>query len=259
MYPLGKRVRALVSRLVGGHKHKSHALRLVEINGKKLKYVRMADSFRAADIEANLLAFGTSERLPTFVARKEDQLWVEFLEGRRPAQVDESFARKVAGFYAHVYTRGAHLEPTVETPFVAELERDLAFLRDVDVLDKQLADELAAAAKRLAPERLWVGFDYSDPVLKNLILSERGDFVMAFDVESLVRDRMIGMGTVKASERWLKPFQDAFFDELRQADAPDFAAYYPFVELCFLARWAKRNVLAKKWHFIDVTRFQRLV
>ena len=112
----------------------------------------------------------TWRHFPRLITTYEHEVWVEFVEGERIHGIDEQLVRAVAEFYGDVYAREASLVPLVETPFDARLRSDLRFLHEVEVIDDAAYRDLSAAAERLAPERVWVGFDYTDAVLKNFIV-----------------------------------------------------------------------------------------
>ena len=146
---------------------------------------------------------------------------------------------------------------TADSGFVQELNRDLSFLRKVGVLSEAAASELDPAVERLAPEAVWVGFDYVDPVLKNFVMAADDGRICAIDIESLVDGQLLGTGVAKALLRWMEPHRAVFLDALDGLGAPDFRSYLPFVELSFLASYTKFMFLEKKWRKIDPKRFER--
>jgi hypothetical protein len=96
------------------------------------------------------------------------------------------------------------------------------------------------------PRQLLVGFDYTDPVLKNFVLPEDGNPLCAIDVESLVQARPLGAGIAKASVFWLTPERREQLLAPLETELPALRAQLPFVELCFLARWTKTKLLTGK-------------
>lgn len=252
-----KRVRYLLSRLYGSRLQKDKSLHFVNINGHRFKRLILCDSHLAREIERNLEAFQDTRLFPPLVTRYERELWLEFVDGRRIEADDEEFVGELAEFYATLHTRRPRFVQAGESGFPARLQRDLRFLRQAGVLDESAHRDLAAAARRLAPKSVWVGFDYTDPVLKNFVALRDGGGVCAIDVDGLADDQLLGMGVMKACVRWLGPHRDRFFELLARTDAPDYQPYLPFVELSFLAKWAKRSFLEKKWKAIDPGRFER--
>jgi hypothetical protein len=247
----------LLSRLFGTRLQRSKNLYFVTLNGQRFKRLILRDSYLADEIEQNLERFGASEHFPRLVIRYEHEIWVEFIDGTGIKTVDEHVVKKMADFYAAVYARRPRYMDTVESPFLYRLHRDLGFLNQVGVLANNVYRELNTTAERLTPKRVWVGFDYSDPVLKNFVITRDGGRLCAVDVEGLVDNQLMGMGVAKASMRWLGPFVKVFFDHLARKEVPDFQSYFPFVELCFLAKWTKRNFFEKKWKVVNPTLFER--
>jgi hypothetical protein len=246
-----------MSRLFGARLQKSQRLYFVDVHGQRYKRIVLRDSRLAERIQMALERFGDSDLFPRLITTYEHEVWVEFVDGERIDRVDELSVRAVAEFYARVYARAPQQVRLVDTVFAARLHRDLRFLAEVGVLDEVRAKELHAVADRLAPERVWVGFDYTDPVLKNFVMSRRTGRVCAVDVESLECDHLLGFGLGKAFARWLEPHRELFLKCLAESGAPDLAQNLPYAELCFLAFWTKMGFLEQKWHYVDRERFAR--
>jgi hypothetical protein len=225
---------------------KSQRLRFVTVNGVRCKRVMAPDAFVASQIEHNLEAFGPTLRFPKLVTRFENEVWVRFVPGERLARIDDELLRNVGAFYAEVYTRASRMLPTRETPWAQRLQRDLEFLHETGSIQTDTWRDLTAAAERIMPAQLLVGFDYTDPVLKNFVHPGNGDPLCAIDVESLVQGRPLGAGIAKASVFWLAPERREQLLAPIEAELPALRAQLPFVELCFLARWTKTKLLTGK-------------
>ena len=189
---------------------KAKSLHFVTINGHRFKRLQLADSAIARDIERNLEVFQADHIFPQLATRYEHEIWVDFIEGERPRQVTEQVVRQVAAFYTTIYTKHPTLTDTTQTAFPARLAQDLRFLHQVGVLSDSLYAQLQRVVEQLAPPRVWTGFDYTDPVLKNFILSHENGGLHAIDVEGIADNQLIGMGTIKASVRWLGELPPAF-------------------------------------------------
>lgn len=239
-------MRSRFPALFGLRLRRAKSLHFVTLNGHRFKRMQVADTRIAADIERHLQVFQADGIFPDLITRYEHELWVDFIPGARPEQVTERFVRHVADFYAVIYTKRATLEETATTAFPGRLARDLRFLHRVGVLTGARYAQLCRAAERRVPQRVWIGFDYTDPVLKNFVVSREGERLYAVDVEGIADHRLIGMGTVKASVRWLGDFKPLFYEHLAARGTPDFQSYLSFVELCFLAQWTKRNYFEGK-------------
>lgn len=236
---------------------KAKSLHFVTINGQRFKRLQLADSAIARDIERNLEVFQADDIFPRLATRYEHEIWVDFIEGERPRQVTEQVVRQVAAFYTTIYTKHPTLTDTTQTAFPARLAQDLRFLHKVGVLSDPLYAQLQRVVEQLAPPRVWTGFDYTDPVLKNFVLSHENGRLYAIDVEGIADNQLIGMGTVKASVRWLGELRPLFYSHMAELGAPDFQSYLSFVELCFLANWTKRSFFEGKKKKIDPRRFER--
>lgn len=254
---LFKRVRYRMSRLFGTRLQRSHTLSFVTINGHRFKRLILPDSYHASKIEQNLESFAQSAFFPPFVARYEHEIWVEFIDGSRIQTVDERVVRKVADFYASIYARRSWQVDIDDCPFLHRLYQDLRFLNHVGVLTDRCHQDLSKTVEQLTPQKVWVGFDYTDPVLKNFVISRAEGQLCAVDIEGLADNQLIGMGVAKAEVRWLGSFRAVFFEHLNRSDVPDFQSYFPFVELCFLAKWTKRNFFERKRKKIDPALFNR--
>lgn len=257
-YPL-RQVRYLLSRLFGTRLQKAKSLHFVTMNGQRFKRLVLCDSFLASEIERNLECFAESPHFPRLVTRYEREIWVEFVDGPRITSPDEKLAEQLADFYAAIYKRRPIQVDTVASPFPQRLAQDLRFLNQVGVLADSVYRDLRAAVEQLIPKRVWMGFDYSDPVLKNFVIVQDDDCLCAVDVEGLAENQLIGMGLVKALIRWLEPYREVFFDRTARQEVPDFHAYFPFVELCFLSKWTKRSFFEKKWKAVNPVLFERFL
>jgi len=255
-----KRVlRYWISRLFGSRLQKSQLMYFVDVGGHRYKRVVLRDSWLAQQIETNLERFGESDLFPRLVTTYEHEVWVEFVEGEGIGQVDEVVVRGVADFYAGVYSRAPRQVALRSTPFASRLHRDLRFLGEVGVLDAEKAERLLGVAKRIAPEQVWIGFDYTDPVLKNFVVARDTGRICAVDVESLESDQLLGFGLGKAFARWLAPQREVFLDQLLASGTPDLRANLPFAELSFLAFWSKQGFLEHKWRYVDASHFDRFL
>lgn len=256
-YSLKKRARYILSRLFGTRLLKSQSLYFVTMNGWRFKRLILRDSYLASQIERNLECFGASQHFPLLVTRFENEIWVEFIDGIPIQQVDEGVVEKIADLYATVYTGRSRPVDAAESPFPRRLQQTLRFLNQMGVLTEGAYRELDAAAERLTPKQIWVGFDYTDPQLQNFVITREDGRVCAVDVESLRDEQLIGVGVARACESWLEPFLEVFFERLAREGVPDFQSYFPLVELYLLAAQTKMHFLEKKWKNIDPTLFNR--
>ncbi len=253
----GKRVKYFLSRLFGTRLQKAKSLHYVTINGHRFKRLILCDSFLATEIEQSLEGFRESGYFPPLVGRYEHEIWLEYVEGVPVQSVNEDFVLKVAEFYATMYGANPTLVNTKQSPFPERLSQDLRFLLQIGVLPQASYQDLQAAVPDLIPEQVWVGYDYTDPVLKNFLQRSEDGRICVVDVDGLAGNQLLGTGVAKACVRWLGPYQSLFFSSLAKQGAPDIQKYFSFVELCFLAKWMKRAFLEHDWKVIDPILFER--
>jgi len=258
VYPFLKRLRSFVSRGHGVRLKKSQSAHFVTFAGQRFKRLILRDSFLAAQIERNLMLFGPSDLIPPFVIRYEHEIWVEYVEGERPSRGDETTARKVAAFYAAVNGRRTRLVALDDTPYDGRLQLDLRFLNKVGVLEDATYRRICDAAVEIRPARVRVGFDYTDPVLKNFVQRPPNGTICAVDVESLEDQQLIGTGAAKALLRWMQPHRSIFFDSYSAAGGPDIRRDFTYIELCFLAWYMKLMFMERKWRHVQPETFHRL-
>jgi len=217
-----------------------------------------ADSHHAAQAAARLQRFAADRIYPGLLLERERELWVEYVDGARVEQVDDALIEQLARLLGVLMKRAPRRVPLRETPWLVNLELDLAFLAGVGVLDTGVDRRLADWAREHAPREVWVGYDCSDAILKNFVW-ERGGPLRAIDVESLGADQLLGSSAAKAASRWLGPRRDEFLKALSGVGAPDFEPYFDFVELCFRAFWQKSSYLERKRRFLDPRLFDRFL
>ncbi len=251
-----KRIGYFLSRLFGTRLQKDKSIHFVTMNGKRFKRLILCDSYLASEIEQHLNRFADSGYFPHLVTRYEREIWVEYVEGDPIQSVDEEFILKIAEFYTTVYRANSELLDVTQSEFPGRLLQDLRFLHQINILPQASYLDLQAAVQDLTPKQVWVGYDYTDPVLKNFILRPNGR-ICVVDIDGLTGNQLLGMGVAKACVRWLVHYQPLFFSHLSNQGAPDFQQYFAFVELCFLAKWTKRAFLEHDWKVINPTLFER--
>ena len=245
-----RRLRAAALARFSNRPPRTQRVSVVTVGGARCKRIVFADSHHAAIIAARLRFFAAEAIYPGVILERERELWVEYIEGERVRDVDDRLVEAMSGVLAKLAKRAPRLVPLRETPWLQDLERDLRFLREVGVIDEKLSTSLSEQASQLAPRSVWVGHDCTDAILKNFVWTPEGR-LRAVDVESLGADQLIGVGAAKASLRWLGGSRDDLLDGMKAAGAPDFGAYFDFVELAFRAFWQKSSVLEKKHRFVD--------
>lgn len=262
--PLHGRLRRLRFTLQGwltNRPPRTQRVYLLEIHGQRYKRVVMPDSHAAQRAARVLERFAAKGVCPSLVLERENELWVEFVEGRPLSELEplgDDLLAGIADFFAVLYAHDARLVSTELTPFPHALETDLRFLRDVGVINEHACERLGRAAQRAAPKQVWVGYDTLDAILKNFVRRADGP-VVHVDVESIWDEQMLGFGVAKAAVRWLGPRRERFFELLEERGVPGFRAYFDFVEMCFVAFWLKSSFLEGKRSFVDPRLLARFV
>ena len=231
---------------------------VVTVNGQRYKRVVFPDSHQAAEVATHLRTFATTGIYPSLILERENELWVEFIEGKQVESIDAGLVEKIADLFRVLYARDPELIATDRTAFAHELRTDLEFLNAVGVLGDGVHGLLQEVAERETPKEVWVGYDCTDAILKNFVLDSEGR-LRGVDLESLNGDQLLGIGFAKASVRWLGTHREAFLERLREPPVPDFQAYLPFIEMSFISFWLKSSFLEKKKRFVDPRLFDRFL
>lgn len=245
---------ALRSWFVGGVR-KSQSVYFVDINGQRYKRVVFGDSRQAEEVELALRAAPVRQAFPRLVERHENEIWVEFIPGRRLSLSNADDLSLLAEFFGQLYAGGSQSCPLSETPWHEQLHTDLWFLGRSGVLPPHRAAEIADHADAIRPDAVWQGFDYIDPVAKNFVIADGA--LRVIDVESLQPGRLLATGIAKCRVHAPALDVERLIDGAIAAGAPDIRAQFDYTELCFLAGWTKRKLLAGKRHYVQAERFQR--
>jgi hypothetical protein len=258
LHPALRRLRFRLLGLLSNRPRNSQRMYVVTINGQRYKRIVFPDSHQAARVATHLRSFATTGIYPSLVLERENELWVEYIEGRQVDTADAAIVGKIADLFSVLYTRDPELVAIDRTAFAHELRTDLEFLNTVGVLSDGVHDLLLETAERETPKEVWIGYDCTDAILKNFVVDSEGR-LRGVDVESLNGGQLIGSGFAKAGTRWLGTHREAFLERLRDRQVPDFQAYLPFVEMSFIAFWLKSSFLEKKKRFVEPRLFDRFL
>lgn len=243
-------------RRVAGVFSKRQSVHFVTINGKRYKRVVLGDSFEAVQLEQALRHAPAEARFPTLIHRHENELLLDFVEGRPfdPAKVTDREA--LVGFFATLYATSSR--STAPDTLSRALATDLEFLEDAGLIDAALRKALARHGEKTRPAEIRYGLDYVDPVAKNFVMSD--DRIFAIDVESLRQDAALGTGIAKAAVHWLADEDlPGFVEQVESAGELTLKGQMPFVELCFRVGWTKRKLLQGKHGSIRIELLRDLV
>lgn len=243
-YGIAKRLRRSLLSIFSRWHRKGYDVRYVYINKKQYKKIIFRTEAMANRVHADLKAFGPSRHFPAVVGKQWSTIWVEFVKGSTIRKVDENSLPLLADLYAAIYRRHSRLVVLRETLAWHDFYRDLGFLNEIKILNDQPYRELIDHSHEIIPERVWVGFDYRDPITANLVLRKNEDAICAIDIKNIYSETLIGRGIAKARSRWLSDaLAGSFFEQLTSKGAPDFRGYLPFLEMLHQVTRAKSMVL----------------
>lgn len=256
LHPPRVRLERRLKRLLTNYFVNSQKVYLVTLDGHKFKHLVLGDSYLAATIAGNLKAFWAEQIFPALIAVEENEIWLEFVDGDRIDFINDDFVAQVARFYSLVYNKNPQRSATAVSRFNHEVHTNLRFLNKLGVLRDNVYRELDRVADAITPKNIWIEYDYTDPSPYNFMIGPNGK-LKAIDVESIRRDQLLGRGIAKAFRIWPEPYRDYLIDEMKGQATPDFIAYMPFIELCFLSDWVKRSIFHGKIHNVDPALFDQ--
>lgn len=234
----------------------THTVRLLDLGGYPCKRISFHDSWLAEQAATSLKALRGTKLCPELLAHFEHQVYVEWVEGVPIEAFAESHVPRLVEFFTALHALRSETRETSSLPIQGELELNLAFLRNVSVLSDDCAQDLSRTVSALAPERLRVGFEYTDPLPRNFVERPNGDLV-AIDIESIEPGVVQGTGLAKVLAQSGDAFRERLFAQLRDTGRGELAEALPFVELAFLADWMKYAFLKGRAKIIDAGRFER--
>jgi hypothetical protein len=238
----------------------------VRIGGKRFKRVVFGDSAQAEAVADALGAFSGEGRFPDLIHRHENELLLEFVDGRPFDPADTSDRARLAAFMAELWRRAPVETSRDRTGLDRRLAVDLRFLGDAGVLDSARRAALAERAAAVAPETVLTGYDYVDPVTKNFVITaespglKQAPKLVAIDVESLGAGQPLGVGLAQASLRWLAPGDvPVMASQVAEAGGPDIDAQLDYIRIITTVGWTKRKFLQGKTNFIRDDHFDALL
>lgn len=257
LHSLGRRIGVRLRRHWLGRFVPEKRVRLIEIGSARFKRLTLPDAWTAAQLARSLERFRSQQRFPALIAQSGSELLLEWVDGSPIAEpLDEAACDQLADFFATLYAQGRQAVETRAAGFAHALRLDLAFLGQVGVLDGSALAELERAAEALAPEQVYLGYDYLDPIARNFVITPAGRLV-AVDVEELMPGQLLGSGVAKAVLRTPGARRERLLTGIRSSAGLDLAPVMPFVELSFLAAWTKRALLKGRAKLVSPELFER--
>lgn len=254
--PWVQRLRRIERSLRGGHAKRQRVYR-VTIAGRDLKQIVFPESAQAERTGALLEALGDTGLLPRRIARYQNELWVEFIEGAALDPGAPAPQQELAALFATFYARGPRAVADA-APLQAEVATQLRLLRDFGVLDAATLRGLETRCLRDPPPALWRGIDYLDARPGNFLRDAAGR-LRIIDIESVAADELLGTGAARAWLRWPGVSREALLREVALKGGPELAPAAPFLELRFAAAWTLRSLLMRKPKLVDPALFRRLL
>jgi hypothetical protein len=230
-YKAGKRLQRGVLRSLGLWQRQRYDIRFVSHQGQlQYKKVIFNTISQAARIGSALETYGQSPHFPALIGRQHNAVWVTFVPGTPVDVFDEAVLEQLIEFYAAIYSRASRLISIENASVWRQFEDNLTFLWNQKAFGRGFMEELHATAEVWAPEKVWIGFDYTDPIENNLVRREEQQTICAIDIKNIRADVLLGRGLAKARRCWLaEPYP--FLEALARAGAPELAPCFPFVEL----------------------------
>ncbi|MDG0996136.1 MAG: hypothetical protein P8O97_03205 [Gammaproteobacteria bacterium] len=256
-YSLSKRL-ASYFRSSTGVLLKRMDVSFVSLGKKQYKRITCIDNYTPIHMQDLLAQVARSRYFPKTLIRYENEIWVEFVDGDIVKKIDSFFIQQIIDFYSSLYQCASALKSSEN--FLGAALIDLEFLMDMELLSEQDHEQLRHLLLKNAPEKVWVGLDYTDALLKNFVQEKGSNRLVAIDIESLQDKRLIGFGLAKAHTTWMTDQQfDQVIEGMRMNETPAFYDYYLFVLLCFRARWLKSLFLRKKMKRLKINLLTDLI
>ena len=234
---------------------KTHRVELIDHEGERFKRVGFTSPDAAADCARLLDQVAILDRFPRLRSIKANDVEVDYIDGPLARQGHDD--ADLLGFFVDLYVGpGACRVSQADSGLLPALEADLRFLVEQRLVDSARRDALWQAAQQCAPDSLWLGIDYIDPVLKNFVRRADGR-VIAIDIEALLDRQALGSGLAKARLRWLRGDSDCVLRQVAAKGGPVLSEQYRLVEVAFLAAYFRQKVIQKKSRHLRLKAFQR--
>jgi hypothetical protein len=255
-HSLRQRALRRLRRMSGAIGVKSHEVHFVRTGVGIHKRIRFLHASEAIAVERALVLLGKYAGVPALVVRYGTELWLEYVHGEvlDPLAAGSDL---LPHFFAELYRRGSRTIETASSGIPAQLREDIEFLQQTGYLEPAVCRRLLERAVELEPERVWLGFEYIDPLPKNFIV--RDGMIVGVDVEALKPDTLLGVGPAKAFLRWYREPARDFLERLGRAGAPDISEQLEYAELCFRCTYAKQKAFQRKTHLAPPSSFDRFL
>ena len=235
---------------------KSHVVHFVRIGEAQFKRVRFAEAHTAQAIAGALERLADLNCFPELLLRHAEQIWVDYVPGAPPRLNDPADQERLTEFFVRLYGQPG-IVASDPAPLTACMLRDLEFLCRAGVLMRDRARELQELEQELRPARVWLGYDYVDPLAKNFII--RDGRAVAIDIEALAAATPLGTGLAKAWLRWPSDPSAEVVRRLLDSGGAELSGQLQWTRLGFVCDYFKQKLLQGKPGYIRVEAFDRLL
>lgn len=232
-YGFVKRFKRGIKRLLGRWERPEYDVHILfQNNQPRYKKITVGSHELAQSIFSNLEVFRDSGHFPTPVEVQQDNVIVDFVAGSHPETDAPGLLSKLVDFYVVVFGRRSRLLAMENSGVWEELEGNLRILSELQLLSAEDSARVREHAAVLAPADIWIGFDYCDPIIANLLICKSDQSICGIDVKNLRAHQPLGVGLAKARYRWFSDSDvNTLLVGLRRAGAPDIEPYFEFIQL----------------------------
>jgi hypothetical protein len=222
-------------------------LSFVTLGEQIYKRIIFVDNFTPQHYNKTLYKLAPSGYFPEVFHQYENELWVEYIEGKLldGDAMDEQLCKQFAQFYVDLYSIDyKHVDAQ---PYLHELQKTLQFHQDMKIITPDEHKSLSEHLAEITPSKVWQGYDYTDAITKNFLISSGDKKLIAIDIESIQADSLLGCGPAKAFARWMSSSNfNSVMNHIMNQEGPAFYENMDFIHLYFRAHWLKKLFLRNK-------------
>ena len=225
----------------------------VTINNQHYKRIKFIDHFTSQLAYSMLEDLADCKRFPKVLVQHENELWVEYMQGRLLSNMNDSLCPEFASLYADLYTKSPH--QVCAKKFLTHIEINLDFLQKINIIDYRQQQKLLSLLGRITPQKIWIGYDYADAILSNFLIERKTNKLFAIDIDSIRQDCLMGTGLAKANTIWMQDNHlDTVINLMKQQKTPNFYKDLQFIKLHFRSEWLKSLFLRNKRKQLETNR-----
>lgn len=243
-YTLARRLLRYVKRRAGVIP-KRMDVSFVTIGNQRYKRIKFLDNFSSQNANSRLEQFAACKHFPKVLVQHENELWVEYLEGKLLTDMNESLCAEFANLFANLYKKSS--KRVCAEKYLTHIENNLEFLHKINIIDYRQQQKLLSLLGMKTPNEIWVGFDYTDAIASNFLIERNSNRIFAIDIDSLNENCLLGTGLVKANTIWMQDhYLNSIIKLMKKQEIPDFYDDLLFIKLHFRSEWLKSLFLRNK-------------